>query len=573
MSETVRFFLESRVPELEDLFKKGLFSQEEIKEIVAKRTKFEHKIKRRGCLLDDFLAYIRYETDLEALRKERAALLKIKGKHTISDHSIVKYILSLYRKAVKKFRGFMPLWDQYIAFAQEAQVNKTMTKIFASALQMHPEAVEIWIKAALWELDQLQNPSSARALFMRGLRFNKTALSLWLAYFKMELEVADRLASKRMELDETFTSTNEQAESESLSVFSGAIAISVFKYAVKECSLSAADVFLFYQLAAKYSERLGAVQAFVYDFVSQPGSVVDAYAFFVAKAADAIKEFSPAAPSAVACIENCMRELNAAMSSSLTSAVIAAVMQVLKGLLEAVKGEPEMFKMIGAKMNRIFQGAQENSCMTAELYLQWIELNASDAAAQKVILSAALKAFPESIQLQQLQLSASKSTDLSQVKSTILSKLTPKTTEYDVVLADIFGSEVAACNDLLDLAQAGVKNGRPVMECIKYVLKHGSLDSLLSLIDTSRLQTSFLQVLLKCLMEANLITKPAVIKFLNKVTIFSTASYQANVDLCLSLAKAALMAGDLELLSRVSTQASQSEEFTRKFEELKASIY
>ncbi len=572
MSETVRFFLESRVPELEDLFKKGLFSQEEIKKIVAKRTKFEHKIRRRGCLLDDFLAYIRYETDLEATRKERVALLKIKGKHTVSDHSIVKSILSLYRKAVKKFRGYMPLWDQYIAFAQEANVSKTMTKIFASALQMHPESVEIWVKSARWELDQLQNPSSARALFLRALRFNKTSLSLWLAYFEMELEVADKLASKRLELADTFVEGSE----EGLSVFSGAIAISVFKYAVKECTLSAIDVFNFYQLAVKYSDRLEAVQTFIYDFVCQPEMLVDAYNFFVAKAAEAIKGLSPTSPSAVASIESCMRELNVALSSnndSLSSTLISSVMNVLYVLMEAVKKDEEMVKLVSAKMNRIFQSAQENSCMTAELYLQWFNLNAQNTAKQSEILNSALQRFPESVELQKLELSATKSTDFSQVKATILGKLSYKGSQFDAVLAEIFACDAASCNYLLDMAYASIKYCRPVKECINYVLKHDSLEALLTLVDTSRLQAPFLMVLITCLMDSNLIAKPSVVKFLSKVTIFCSSTFKNDVDLSLLLAKASLIAGDLEMLTRVSSQSAQLEAFNRKFEELKASFY
>lgn len=582
MSEHVRLFLESRVPELEDLFKKGLFSREEIKDIVAKRTKFEHKIKRRGCLLDDILAYIRYETDLEATRKERVALLKVKGKHSVSDHSIVKYILSLYRMAVRKFRGCMSLWDQYIAFAQEAQAFKVMPKIFASALQMHPDAVDIWIKAARWELDQLQNPASARALFMRGIRFNRNSTRLWFAYFQMELEVADRLAAKRLELADAIVEDEPTAaDNGGLSVFSGGIGISVFKYAVRDCPLTAADAVQFYQLALKYSERLDAVQAFIYDFVSQPGSFADAYKFFVAKAEEAISGFDLASETAVSCVENCMRELNAALSlspsadvaCSLSPEVIFAVMDVLRKLLDAVESDHAMGQLVGAKMDRIFQSAQENSCMTPELYQRWVALYPKGSDKQREILTCALSAFPEDIELQKLKLSLAKTTDLSQVKATILAKLSPKSAEFDDTLADILGSDEASNDDLLDLAHAAIKNGRPVPECVKYVLRHDTLDALLASVEISRVQASFLMVLLTCLLDANMVSKTTVVKFLNKLTVFNANAYKTDVDLCLLLAKAALIAGDLDLLGRVSSHASFSETFTCKFEELKASFY
>ena len=102
--------------------------KDEIKEVVAKRTKFEHKIKRRGAILEDFLAYIQYETELEQTRKQRYEMLNIRAKHSVSDHSIVKYILSLYRRAVTKFRGNMVLWDQYINLLRNLSLIKPCPK-------------------------------------------------------------------------------------------------------------------------------------------------------------------------------------------------------------------------------------------------------------------------------------------------------------------------------------------------------------------------------------------------------------------------------------------------------------
>lgn len=96
MAETVQFYLEQMVPELEDFEQKGLFTkvpfryfydskrfaywpgrqeQAEIKAIVKKRTNFEYALKRRIAKKIDFLRYIEYEMNLEALRKKRKARL------------------------------------------------------------------------------------------------------------------------------------------------------------------------------------------------------------------------------------------------------------------------------------------------------------------------------------------------------------------------------------------------------------------------------------------------------------------------------------------------------------------
>lgn len=93
MAETVQYYLEQMVPELEDLERKEIFTkvsfqleefscwrlkklkflffQEEIKSIVKKRTNFEYALKRRPAQIIDFLKYIEYEMNLDLLKKKR----------------------------------------------------------------------------------------------------------------------------------------------------------------------------------------------------------------------------------------------------------------------------------------------------------------------------------------------------------------------------------------------------------------------------------------------------------------------------------------------------------------------
>lgn len=63
--------MERMLPELEDLEKRGLFSKQELKEIVRQRRDFEYLLKRHSALKQDFLRYVDYETQLESARKER----------------------------------------------------------------------------------------------------------------------------------------------------------------------------------------------------------------------------------------------------------------------------------------------------------------------------------------------------------------------------------------------------------------------------------------------------------------------------------------------------------------------
>ena len=71
MSDAVQEIMEAMVPELEDLARKQIFNQVEIKEIVRRRRDFEYKLKRRDSQKSEYLRYIAYESALDKLRARR----------------------------------------------------------------------------------------------------------------------------------------------------------------------------------------------------------------------------------------------------------------------------------------------------------------------------------------------------------------------------------------------------------------------------------------------------------------------------------------------------------------------
>jgi U3 small nucleolar RNA-associated protein 6 len=73
--ERVQYSLESSLPELKDLQANGIFSSQEIKEIIKRRSNFEQQLVRRQPRKKDFLEYIEYEMALERLRKKRTERL------------------------------------------------------------------------------------------------------------------------------------------------------------------------------------------------------------------------------------------------------------------------------------------------------------------------------------------------------------------------------------------------------------------------------------------------------------------------------------------------------------------
>lgn len=73
--ERVQYSLESALPELKDLQENGIFSPEEIREIIKRRTHYETQLIRRQPRKKDFLEYVEYEMALERLRKKRVQRL------------------------------------------------------------------------------------------------------------------------------------------------------------------------------------------------------------------------------------------------------------------------------------------------------------------------------------------------------------------------------------------------------------------------------------------------------------------------------------------------------------------
>ena len=79
MADTVQSFMERMIPELDDLQDKGLFSRAEVRALVKRRRKFEYLLNNRQVDKGDYLDYITFEINVEALRrrrKERAGLQK-----------------------------------------------------------------------------------------------------------------------------------------------------------------------------------------------------------------------------------------------------------------------------------------------------------------------------------------------------------------------------------------------------------------------------------------------------------------------------------------------------------------
>ncbi|KAI9197765.1 hypothetical protein LWI28_004030 [Acer negundo] len=218
MADVVQYRLERMVDELDDLERRGIFTRREISEIVKQRRKFEYRLKRRSPLKEDFLAYVEYETQLDALRRLRkksvarlenendengatTATKKKRSRKSISDFAGVVRIVQIYRLAVTRFKGDVELWFKYLEFCRQRK-NGRMKKILAQVIRFHPKVPGVWIYAAAWEFDHNLNVTGARALMQNGLRVCPNSEDLWVEYLRMELTYLNKLKARKVALGE-----------------------------------------------------------------------------------------------------------------------------------------------------------------------------------------------------------------------------------------------------------------------------------------------------------------------------------------------------------------------------------
>ncbi|KAG0230058.1 U3 snoRNP protein [Actinomortierella wolfii] len=217
MADTVRFYMEEMLPEIRDLEQKGIFSKVELASIIKKREKFEYALKRRVTKKADFLRYIEYEMNLEALRKKRRARMVSDTKQSISDYAGPRRIFFIYNRCLTKFHGDISIWLQYINYAKANGASRMLSKIFAKALQLHPSNAKLWILAAAWEWEENANIVAARTLLQRAIRLNTTTQSLWHEYFRLELVYIAKILARRQILG-IDASNDKSAENDTMDV-------------------------------------------------------------------------------------------------------------------------------------------------------------------------------------------------------------------------------------------------------------------------------------------------------------------------------------------------------------------
>lgn len=196
MSEIVFQNMEGMLPEVEDLESKGIFSSEEIRIMIKRRTDFEYKLQKRVCEKEDIMKYLEYELNLDLLRKKRTKRLKQK-KFTTAAVSAHRRIHQIFQKAHQKFGDDLSIWLQHIDFCKKTNSVHQLDKIFGRLIQTHANNPDVWILAAKHEFEHNKTIDNARQLLQKGLRNNKMSKKLWLEHFKLELLHVDKIKKRR----------------------------------------------------------------------------------------------------------------------------------------------------------------------------------------------------------------------------------------------------------------------------------------------------------------------------------------------------------------------------------------
>jgi len=199
------------------LFFADAILQEEIVSIAKKRSGFEHIINARGSTPSDYVRYIEFEKNVDALRRKRIKRLGVK-----SSGSGARTVFFLYNRGVRKFQGDLDLWLQYIEFARKEKAFKKLNEIFPSVVRLHPAKPGIWIYAARYFMDTQGDITNARSYMQRGLRFNKNSETIWLEYAKLETIYVAKIAGRRkilgLDVDRTQKATEEDADADMITL-------------------------------------------------------------------------------------------------------------------------------------------------------------------------------------------------------------------------------------------------------------------------------------------------------------------------------------------------------------------
>lgn len=130
--------------------------------------------------------------NLESLRRKRVKRMGIKNRMPTGQ----RRIFLVLERGTRKFHGDVGLWMQYLEFARKQKSTKKISEILTSMLRLHPTRSELWIHAANYALEVIEDMAEARSYMQRGLRFCKNSKNLWIEYAKLEMIYIAKISAR-----------------------------------------------------------------------------------------------------------------------------------------------------------------------------------------------------------------------------------------------------------------------------------------------------------------------------------------------------------------------------------------
>ncbi|KAF1966767.1 hepatocellular carcinoma-associated antigen 66 [Bimuria novae-zelandiae CBS 107.79] len=437
-SDKARFFLEQSAEELNALERKQIFSRDEISSIARKRSDFEHIVNARGSHPSDWLRYIEFEKNVDALRRKR-----IKRMHVRYRGSGQRTIYSLYGRGTRKFPGDLGLWMQYIEFARKDKAFKRLNEIFTQVVRLHPTKSDLWIYAANYFMDSQADITDARSYMQRGLRFCKNSEQLWIEYAKLETIYIGKIAGRRkilgLDVDRTRKEQNQDDEDENMialpevtaedvnpslkqddgvdevalqnlasaPILTGAIPIAIFDSAMKQFSSKAVLAERFFDMFAEFDQvpSVKRILQHVLDFLGHDAA--DAVQTAACTFRLSFFGLHPASPEFPTVLRDALDTLNAAIAQHPTykpHLSNTALRQILLSVRSAEETDPVVRKVLSSQLRKFTGFLEEMGDNTGDSVATLAETLKREGKREdaKNLIQSSLKRFGTNERLQQL---------------------------------------------------------------------------------------------------------------------------------------------------------------------------
>ncbi len=194
-SDKIQYALESILEDNLPLLRKGIFSEDEIRQFMAERERLENSLVKHSYRVTDYLSAIEFEYKIERERRYRIKnnsqtidpYFKKEGK---TDFTIVKRIIRLWDRTLHKFKYRVDLWKQYLHFCITIESKKHFQKALSSALSFNPLSVDLWKVGAQFEIEITGNLWKARKIYVKAIKMlNRGEANLEMCLEMLRFEV------------------------------------------------------------------------------------------------------------------------------------------------------------------------------------------------------------------------------------------------------------------------------------------------------------------------------------------------------------------------------------------------